>query len=127
MLMERLTGALVVHDEDALLRVNLEFAMSFLCALLLFAPPLVRTMTNELLVTNRRVFATVGIISPHTVEIRLENVQSVTVKQGLLGKLLNYGTIVVSGTGSTHAAIPALVSPGPFKLQFDSAVENVAM
>jgi len=93
-----------------------------MAALFLFVP-VMRYLTNELALTNKRVIAKVGIISLTAVEIKLEKIESVIVRQGIFGKLLNYGTIVIAGTGGTHAVFPAIVEPVGFKRQFNSLLE----
>src|SRR5215469_7693586 len=59
---------------------------------LLLMPPIIRYFTNELALTNRRVIAKFGVFSLNAVEIRLEKIESVVVKQGIFGRILGYGT-----------------------------------
>jgi uncharacterized membrane protein YdbT with pleckstrin-like domain len=101
------------------LLVYVLIAVAFLIA------PIMRIRTNELALTNKRVIAKVGIISLDAIEIKIEKVESVMVKQGIFGRLLNYGTIVVTGTGASHAVIPAISNPTIFKRQFASAMEEL--
>ena len=56
--------------------------------------------TTELAVTNKRVIAKVGIISRATIEQRLEMVDSVQVKQGIIGRLLGAGSVGIRGAGA---------------------------
>lgn len=118
---------LVMGLMDPTTRAALGFSVAeFVTALLIVAPAIMRMLTNELVLTNKRVIAKVGIVSLDAVEIKLEKIESVVVKQSLFGKLLNYGTIVVTGTGATHAIIPAIAYPVIFKRQFNSALESLA-
>ena len=70
---------------------------------LLFIPSLfilLRQMRTELGVTNKRVIVKSGILSATTVETALDKVQNVTFRQPLLGKIFNYGTVVIQTAAS---------------------------
>jgi len=54
---------------------------------------------TEMVVTNRRVIYKRGFIRRHTAEMNMDKIESVTVTQSILGRMLNYGTIHVRGTG----------------------------
>src|SRR2546425_5031828 len=56
--------------------------------------------TTEIAVTNRRVIYKEGFIRRDTVEMHMDKVESVDVDQSVLGRLLNYGTVIVRGTGT---------------------------
>jgi uncharacterized membrane protein YdbT with pleckstrin-like domain len=86
-------------------------------------PFLVRA-TTELVLTNRRVISKFGVLSRETVEIGFSKVESIRVKQGLLGRLFNYGDLVVTGSGATHAPIANIKHPMEFRRAFDAATEH---
>jgi Bacterial PH domain/zinc-ribbon domain len=75
--------------------------------------------TTELAVTNKRVIAKFsrGLLrlSRHTIELNLPKVESVSFNQGIFGRMLNYGDIVVAGTGGTPAPIPFISDPIAFR------------
>ena len=54
---------------------------------------------TEIAVTNKRVIYKTGFIKRHTIEMNMDKVESVDVDQTLLGRLLDYGSIEVHGTG----------------------------
>lgn len=60
--------------------------------------------TNELGFTDQRVIGKTGWISRHVVELALDKVASFEVKQGLIGRMLRYGTVLVRDTGGTGTA-----------------------
>jgi hypothetical protein len=80
--------------------------------------------TTELAVTNRRVIAKVGLVSRKTSEILLNKVESVEVQQGILGRLLNYGTVTVRGTGGGSAPAVAIADPLRFRQEVQRMTEN---
>src|SRR5690242_17718615 len=54
---------------------------------------------TEIAVTDRRVIYKHGFIKRVTAEMNMDKVESVDVTQSILGRLLNYGSIHVRGTG----------------------------
>lgn len=61
-----------------------------------------------LIVTNQRVFFRSGLIKVDTVQLRLDKIESVEIQRTLVGHLLQYGTVLITGTGSRLAYIPYL-------------------
>ncbi len=60
---------------------------------------IVAYFTSEFGVTNQRVLIKVGLIRRDTFELLLNKVESFQVNQSILGRILGYGTIIISGTG----------------------------
>src|SRR5258708_6374615 len=56
---------------------------------------------TELGITSKRVIVKTGVLSSNTKETTLDKIQNVTFRQSLLGRLFNYGTVVVQ-TGATY-------------------------
>jgi uncharacterized membrane protein YdbT with pleckstrin-like domain len=74
-----------------------------------------RQWSSEFAVTNRRVIVKVGFISRRTIEINLSKVESVEVNQDIFGRLFNYGTILVIGTGGTKEPFSLIDDPLAFR------------
>lgn len=81
----------------------------------------VRQTTSEFAVTTDRVVVKTGLLTRNTIEIQLAKVESVQVQQDLLGRLLNYGTITVSGTGGTHEPFSLIDDPMNFRKAVQAA------
>ncbi|HEX2790864.1 MAG TPA: PH domain-containing protein [Steroidobacteraceae bacterium] len=75
--------------------------------------------SSEFAVTNKRVIIKVGVLRRRTVEMLNTKVEAVAVNQGILGRILGYGNIVVTGTGGTNEAFNGISSP----LEFRRAVQ----
>jgi uncharacterized membrane protein YdbT with pleckstrin-like domain len=60
---------------------------------------------TEIAVTDRRIIYKRGFINRHTVEMNMDKVAGVDVDQSILGRLLDYGTIHVLGTGGAQASM----------------------
>jgi uncharacterized membrane protein YdbT with pleckstrin-like domain len=71
--------------------------------------------TNLWIITGRRYIDENGIISANTKECSLDRVQNIDVRQGLLGRILNYGSVAVQtaaeqgATLSKHVGKPKLL------------------
>ena len=92
--------------------------------LLFWIAAYIRYKTTELAVTNKRVIAKFGFISRHTVEMNISKVESIQVIQGVFGRLLNFGTLIIAGTGSQQAPIPGISDPLSFRRAFMSAQDQ---
>ena len=79
--------------------------VAFVVAPGLLTWPFLARKATELVITNKRVVAKFGMISTHSIERRFGKIETVRVAQTLLGPMLNYGDIVVAGTGSTFEPI----------------------
>lgn len=73
------------------------------------------SMSTELAVTTHRVIAKFGLIARHTVEVKNEKVESLQVTQSILGRIFNYGSISITGSGGTSAPIPFISNPLAFR------------
>jgi len=71
--------------------------------------------TTELAITTQRVIAKTGLISRKTMELNLPKVESLTVNQSVFGRMLDFGTVVVSGTGGNKTPIPSIIQPLEFR------------
>lgn len=67
--------------------------------------------TTEIAVTNLRVIQKRGFIRRVTGEMNMDKVEFVIVDQTLLGRLLDYGSIVVRGTGSGIEGLHYIAKP----------------
>jgi uncharacterized membrane protein YdbT with pleckstrin-like domain len=80
--------------------------------------------STELAITNKRVIAKFGFIRRTTIEINLSRIESIQVRQGLLGRVFDYGSIVVSGAGNPQAPIPSVSNPLGFRRAFAESQER---
>jgi uncharacterized membrane protein YdbT with pleckstrin-like domain len=80
--------------------------------------------TTELAITNKRIIFKSGIIQRTTMELRLDKIESIKVDQGIMGRLLNFGSITIAGTGGDKTPLKSIVEPLQFQKYFMSAVDN---
>jgi uncharacterized membrane protein YdbT with pleckstrin-like domain len=67
---------------------------------------------TEIAVTNRRVIFKTGFISRNTKEMQMDKIESVEVLQSIPGRILDYGDVIVRGTGhGEFTRIKAIAAP----------------
>ena len=89
-----------------------------------FVAGLIRRSSTELAVTSRRVIAKFGLVRRSTVELNLSKVESIRVEQSVLGRIFGYGSIIVTGTGSTMEPIPFIADPIRFRQAVQEATDS---
>lgn len=112
----------VKHEATSMLGSK-AYAVTLLVALAIVAWPLIARRSTELVITNKRLIAKFGVISAESLEIRFDRIESVRVNQSLMGRIFNYGNIVVTGTGSTYDPIPNIAAPMRFRAALNQAME----
>jgi uncharacterized membrane protein YdbT with pleckstrin-like domain len=80
-------------------------------ALILFIPSWFRRMITEIAVTNKRIIYKEGFINRHTKEMNIDKVVAVDVDQSIPGRLLDYGTIHIHGTGQGIENLRQIAAP----------------
>jgi uncharacterized membrane protein YdbT with pleckstrin-like domain len=96
----------------------------FLYSILLGLQALIIMFTTEFGVTNRRVIAKTGFIRRHTLEMLLPKIESVAVRQNILGRILDFGTVTVTGTGGTKESFRAIVEPIAVRKKINQIIEG---
>src|SRR5215469_5232684 len=102
---------------------NQNISLAFWIAALIFAllglssalRAFIRRATTELAVTDQRVIYKTGLLARHTLEMNRARVESVTVDQTFLGRILGYGTVTVRGVGSAFEPIRSIGDPLTFR------------
>jgi uncharacterized membrane protein YdbT with pleckstrin-like domain len=80
--------------------------------------------TTELAVTDRRVIGKWGLIRRDTIEQRLDKVDATLVHQSILGRMFDFGTITVRGSGTTNTPIRMVTNPLAFRKAVDLAASE---
>jgi uncharacterized membrane protein YdbT with pleckstrin-like domain len=100
------------------------------CAVALALWVSVKRSAVEFAVTNKRVIVKTGLVGQHSSETLLRQVEGITVDQGIFGRVFNYGTIVIEGTGTDRIPYPGIMAPMQFRMaaleQIDKATAPAA-
>jgi len=89
--------------------------------LFLLLTTLVKRLSSDFAVTNKRIMMKVGVFRTRSIEILLSKVEAIAVDQSLLGRIFGYGDIAVTGSGGTRETFAQIQAP----LEFRRAVQSV--
>jgi uncharacterized membrane protein YdbT with pleckstrin-like domain len=95
-----------------------------LVAALIVASAFLRRSSAEFAVTNKRVILKAGFMRRRSIELLINKIESIAVNQGLLGRMLDYGTVVVRGTGGTAEPFPTVRYALEFRRQVQEQIER---
>lgn len=91
---------------------KIEFvSWSILGSVVYFVYCLVFRFFTEYGATNKRVISKMGIIRRDIEEMDLKSIESVNIKQSVLGRILNYGSILISGRGTSLIVFQDIDNP----------------
>ncbi len=85
---------------------------------------IIRYKTSEFGITSKRVIIKTGFIRRDSLEILLNKVEGIQVNQGIVGRILGYGSIVVSGTGGTRDPFHKIRNPLEFRRRAQEQIES---
>jgi uncharacterized membrane protein YdbT with pleckstrin-like domain len=77
-------------------------------------------VTTEIAITNKRLVYKRGLVARYVGEINIDRIEGVNVLQGVLGRIFNYGRIMVRGMGVGEVILPPIEEP----LKFRRAIER---
>lgn len=82
-----------------------------------------RSKSSEFVVTNRRIMLKTGVLKRKLVELQLNRAEGLMVDQGIIGRIFNYGSIIVTSGGVREVFSP-IAQPYEFKKQVNNAIEE---
>jgi len=85
-----------------------------------------RVRYTELGVTNKRVIYKTGIISRKSEEMKLASIETVEIDQSVIGRMLGYGTVKVTGRGTSDVVFRTVDDPMAVKRAIESISNPVA-
>lgn len=87
----------------------------FLIGIILFVDMIFRRYFTEFAVTSDRLIVKRGFIMREVDEVSLDKIESVSISQDILGRLLGYGTMIVRGVGIGEIVLPTIDRPFLFR------------
>lgn len=101
------------------------FIIIFLAGLISLGILLIRCNLTVFAVTDRRIIAKTGLIRHRTLELLLTIIESIGVSQPLMGRILNYGTVTVVGTGGTRESFHNVKGPMEIRKRVNAQIEGM--
>lgn len=83
--------------------------------------------TSDYVVTNKRVVMRHGFFSRYVSDTRLTSISHVTMDQGPLGQMLNYGNITINGFGGNRDYFTQIASPNEFQKNVNVQLSSPAV
>jgi len=81
-----------------------------------FAVRRIRASADEYVVTNRRVIRKYGLVAREVEQALLDRIQDITLRQGVIARLLGYGTVVLETASETgRLTFPDISEPEEFR------------
>lgn len=77
-------------------------------------------------VTNKRVILKTGFISRHTEEMKLNSIETVEIRQGVMGRMFGFGTIEVTGRGISDVIFKGVDDPMGVKRRIESVSNPIS-
>ncbi len=90
----------------------------FIFSFIKFITRFIERWTTEQALTNKRVFRKVGLIRRDTDELVYEKIETVAVKQSILGRIFNFGEVEFTGTGGMYIRFVFVKDPTEVKRNF---------
>lgn len=88
--------------------------------LVMAIPPWIQRASSEFGVTSKRVIIKVGVVQRRTIELLIRQVEAISVDQSVTGRLFNFGTVTLSGTGGVRGEFHNISNPLEFRRSIQS-------
>jgi membrane protein YdbS with pleckstrin-like domain len=79
--------------------------------LFIMVAPAVAFWSSELVVTERRIRINTGVLRRQTMEMFIAKVESIAVDQGFFGRMWDFGTVTIRGSGGSTEPFEAIARP----------------
>lgn len=89
--------------------------------LLKFAQMMIVKVTTEIAVTTTRLVYKRGLVARAVGEMSIDRIEGVNFMQGILGRMFNFGRVVVRGMGVGELVTPPLANPVIFRKAIEKA------
>ena len=116
-----LLGIAVYADESSRTPLLVGGLALLLFGSFVFLSMMIRKWTTEIGITSHRFVKKTGLISLHTDEMALPNIEGVRVNQNLWGRILGYGRLRIEGTGDDDVDLPVIDDPLGFRRAIETA------
>ena len=104
--------------------LNLLFLGVLIIGIINFFKMMINKWTTERVLTDLRYIQKTGWIKRDTEEIRISKIEEVDLKQSILGRILGYGSINISGTGSGKITLELIDDPLIFQKNLNNLKSN---
>jgi uncharacterized membrane protein YdbT with pleckstrin-like domain len=82
----------------------------------------IRISSSAFAITTQRIIIKTGWIRRQSLELYVAKIEGVSVEQGAVGRMFDYGDITVRGTGGTRERFRDIASPFEFRRQVQERI-----
>jgi len=79
-------------------------------------------ISSEYAITNQRVLIKTGLIRRKSLEMFLPKIESIYVDQSMIGRIFNFGTIIINGIGGNKDVFNYIPNPLGFRRQVQNQI-----
>jgi hypothetical protein len=90
------------------------------------AGSIINFFTSEFGITNKRVLMKEGFFQRTSLEIYLPKIESVKVEQNILGRGMDFGSLIICGVGGSKDVFKNIPYPLEFRRRIQAQIEAVA-
>ncbi len=108
----------VIHELHPAIRLGAFLVL--VLGMLRFAHMMIIKATTEMAVTSSRIVYKRGLVARYVGEMSVDRVEGVNVLQTVMGRMLNYGRLMVRGMGVGEVTLPTMADP----INFRKAIER---
>lgn len=94
-------------------------------SLLFIIPTVLRILTTEIVITNKRLVIKTGLISRDITELSLQKIEALAVNQTVTGRVLKFGNLTAFGGGQKQGYVKGVANAMAFRSDFYQA-QNTA-
>ncbi|PUA31689.1 MAG: hypothetical protein B7O98_08855 [Zestosphaera tikiterensis] len=85
--------------------------------IIFFIIAVLRVYASEYFMSNKRIYVKYGIIARHVFEIKNEWITGTAISQGLMGRILNYGNVIISTPGQYAGSVIMIGVSDPMNIR----------
>lgn len=101
--------------------IKLVAFLMFLMGLLKFAQMMVNKATTEIAITTSRLIYKRGLVARAVKEMSIDRIEGVNVVQGIMGRIFDFGRLVIRGMGVGEMILPPIERPIVFRKAIEKA------
>lgn len=80
---------------------------------------------SSLTIQKKQVILRTGILLRQTIDIPMSKIESIDVRQSIIGSIFRYGTLIITGTGGTQQCITHLSKPLTCRRHIETLVNEL--
>ena len=96
----------------------------FIIGILEFFRSILMYYSSEYIITSRRVLMKTGFFERRSLEILIDRIEGIYVEQSILGKILNFGVVIIIGIGGTRNSFNYVAAPLAFRSCLDRHLKS---